>query len=64
MALPRGDMGLSAVCDCDISLSYLLTIFVDHVPGSRKIALTQASEMQQTSTISINLIQPEPDYNP
>ena len=27
MALPRGDMGLSAVCDCGISLSYSLTIF-------------------------------------
>ena len=27
MALPRGAMGLSAVCDCGISRSYLLTIF-------------------------------------
>ena len=27
MALPRGAMELSAVCDCDISLSYSLTIF-------------------------------------
>ena len=27
MALPRGAMGLSAVCDCDISWSYSLTIF-------------------------------------
>ena len=25
--LPRGVMGLSAVCDCGISLSYSLTIF-------------------------------------
>ena len=37
---------------------------VDQVHGSRKIALTQASEMQQTTIISINLIQPEPDYKP
>ena len=29
MALPRGPLGLSAVCDCGISLSYSLsTIFV------------------------------------
>ena len=27
MALPRGAMGLSAVCDCGISRSYSLTIF-------------------------------------
>ena len=27
VALPRGDMGLSAVCDCGISWSYSLTIF-------------------------------------
>ena len=27
VALPRGAMGLSAVCDCDISLSYSLTFF-------------------------------------
>ena len=27
MALPRGIMGLSAVCDCGITLSYSLTIF-------------------------------------
>ena len=27
MALPRGALGLSAVCDCGISLSYSLTIF-------------------------------------
>ena len=27
MALPRGAMGLSAVCDCGISCSYSLTIF-------------------------------------
>ena len=27
VALPRGAMGLSAVCDCGISLSYSLTIF-------------------------------------
>ena len=27
VALPRDDMGLSAVCDCGISLSYSLTIF-------------------------------------
>ena len=26
MALPRGAMGWSAVCDCGISLSYSLTI--------------------------------------
>ena len=26
VALPRGAMGLSAVCDCGISLSYSLTI--------------------------------------
>ena len=26
MALPRGAMGLSAVCDCGISSSYSLTI--------------------------------------
>ena len=29
MAFPRGAMGLSAVCDCGISLSYSLTIFID-----------------------------------
>ena len=28
VSLPRGAMGLSAVCDCGISLSYSLTIFV------------------------------------
>ena len=28
MALPRGDVGLSSVCDCGISWSYSLTIFV------------------------------------
>ena len=28
MALPRGTMGLYAVCDCGISGSYSLTIFV------------------------------------
>ena len=28
VALPRGAMGLSAVCDCGISWSYSLTIFV------------------------------------
>ena len=27
MALPRGAMGLSAVCDCGISLSYSVSIF-------------------------------------
>ena len=27
LALPRGAMGLSAVCDCGISWSYSLTIF-------------------------------------
>ena len=27
VALPRGSMGLSAVCDCGISLSYSLTIY-------------------------------------
>ena len=27
-ALPRGTIGLSAVCDCGISLSYSLTIFI------------------------------------
>ena len=27
VALPRGAMGLSAVCDCSISCSYSLTIF-------------------------------------
>ena len=27
MALPRGALGLSAVCDCGISCSYSLTIF-------------------------------------
>ena len=27
VALPRGAMGLSAVCDCGISLSYSLTLF-------------------------------------
>ena len=27
MALPRGTMGLSVVCDCGISCSYSLTIF-------------------------------------
>ena len=27
VALPRGTMGLSAVCDCGISWSYSLTIF-------------------------------------
>ena len=27
VALPRGDMGLSAVCDCGIFGSYSLTIF-------------------------------------
>ena len=27
MALPRGAMGLSAICDCSISWSYSLTIF-------------------------------------
>ena len=28
VALPRGAMELSAVCDCGLSLSYSLTIFV------------------------------------
>ena len=27
VALPRGDMGSSAVCDCGISRSYSLSIF-------------------------------------
>ena len=27
MALPRSAMGLSAVCDCGISLSYSITIY-------------------------------------
>ena len=31
MALPRCAVGLSAVCDCDISWSYSLTIkYLDH----------------------------------
>ena len=35
MALPRGAMGLSAVCDCVISLSYSLTIFCRaHIPNA------------------------------
>ena len=29
VALPRGAMGLSVVCDCGISCSYSLTIFYD-----------------------------------
>ena len=29
VALPRGVMGLSAVCDCGISRSFSLTIFKD-----------------------------------
>ena len=31
VALPRGAMGLSAVCDCGISWSYSLTIFTANV---------------------------------
>ena len=31
MALPRDAMGLSAVCDCDISGSYSLTNFVAYI---------------------------------
>ena len=31
VALPRGAMGLSASCDCGISLSYSLTIYVTNV---------------------------------
>ena len=31
MALPCGVMGLSAVCDCGISWSYTLTIFVSNI---------------------------------
>ena len=42
VALPRGAMGLSAVCDCGISWSYSLTIyedFVDIFRGHHKIGL-------------------------
>ena len=35
MALPRGAMGLSAVCDCGISWSYSLTFFVLHYKSYR-----------------------------
>ena len=33
VTLPCGDMGLSAVCDCGISGSYSLIIFVSVHPG-------------------------------
>ena len=35
VALPRSAIGLSAVCDCGISLSYSLTIFIDILPITR-----------------------------
>ena len=35
VALSCGAMGLSAVCDCGISLSYSLTIFARHILGLR-----------------------------
>ena len=34
MALPHGDMGLSEVCDCEISCPYSLTVFVVFAGGS------------------------------
>ena len=33
VALPRGGMGLSAVCDCGYSLSYLLTFLNPYKPN-------------------------------
>ena len=36
LALPRGAMGLSAICDCGIFLSYSLTILHAHVTGGSR----------------------------
>ena len=34
VALPHGDMGLSEVCDCEISCPYSLSVFVVFAGGS------------------------------
>ena len=39
VALPRGAMGLSAVCDCGISRSYSLTIFAVILLGKRELVV-------------------------
>ena len=43
-SIPHGAMGLSAVCDCGISLSYSLTIFLDYSNG--KMASTARSHVE------------------
>ena len=53
----------------DHPLKLQLNQCIEEEPGSRfigpiKLALNQAAEMQQTTNISINMIQPEPAYNP
>ena len=53
----------------DHPLKLQLNQCIEQVPGSRcigpiNLALSQAAEMQQTTNISINMIQPEPAYNP
>ena len=53
----------------DHPLKLQLNQCIEEEPGSRfigpiNLALSQATEMQQTTDISINMIQPEPAYNP
>ena len=53
----------------DHPLKLQLNQCIEEEPGSRfigpiNLALSQAAEMQQTTDISINMIQPEPEYNP
>ena len=53
----------------DHPLKLQLNQCIEEEPGSRfigpfNLALSQAAEMQQTTDISINMIQPEPAYNP
>ena len=53
----------------DHSLKLQLNDYIEQGPGSRcigpiNLALSQEAEMQQATNISINMIQPEPAYNP
>ena len=61
MALPRGGMGLSAVCDCGISLSYSLTIFRVNATEKQKKhnCLLHTSPAENTFYILENTVDPD-----
>ena len=53
MTLPRGDMGLSAVCDCGISRSYSLIILGWKAEKTLSV-LRQVSVTEELSTKSLS----------